>query len=100
MLLASAASGRATRQHPHREMGQGESYVRRTSKATTAGSTKRLGKKSKPALLLCVLAASVATLALVVGSASGATTRFLVETFGSSAQPTFPGDRGMAVDQA
>ncbi|HZK15907.1 MAG TPA: hypothetical protein VFC52_04910 [Solirubrobacterales bacterium] len=45
------------------------------------------------------MAASVAALALVVGSASGATTRFLVEAFGSSAQPTFPADRGMAYDQ-
>ncbi|HEU4906971.1 MAG TPA: hypothetical protein VFT19_12770 [Solirubrobacterales bacterium] len=74
--------------------------MRSHAKAPTAGSTKRLGTKSRPALLACVLAAAVAVLALVVGSASGATTRFLVEVFGSSAQPTFPGDRGMAVDQA
>ena len=73
--------------------------MRRHAKAANAGSTKRRAK-TKPALLACALAACVAALALVVGSASGSTTRFLQETFGSSAQPSFPADRGIAVDQS
>ena len=73
--------------------------MRRHAKAADAGSTKRRAK-TKPALLACALAACVAALALVVGSASGSTTRFLQETFGSSAQPSFPADRGIAVDQS
>ena len=73
--------------------------MRRHAKAADAGSTKRRAK-TKPALLACALAACVAALALVVGSASGSTTRFLQETFGSSAQPSFPADRGIVVDQS
>ena len=73
--------------------------MRRHAKAADAGSTKRRAK-TNPALLACALAACVAALALVVGSASGSTTRFLQETFGSSAQPSFPADRGIAVDQS
>ena len=73
--------------------------MRRHSKASTAGSTKRRAK-TKPALLACALAACATVALLVVGPAGASTTRFLQETFGSSAQPTFPADRGIAVDQS
>ena len=51
------------------------------------------------ALPLCVLA-GVLALALAAIPASGSTTRFLQETFGSANEPSFPADRGIVVDQA
>ena len=74
--------------------------MRSDAKASTAGTNqRRAAGRRKPALLLLAVAACVAALAVVVGSASGSTTRFLQETFGSSAEPAFPADRGMAFDQ-
>lgn len=52
-----------------------------------------------PSLLLVCLAACVAVLAVVVGSASAAKTHIFKEAFGSSAQPTFTAPSGMAIDQ-
>jgi hypothetical protein len=55
--------------------------------------------RRKPTLLLLAVAACVAALAVVVGSASAAKTHIFKEVFGSSAQPTFTSPRGMAIDQ-
>ncbi len=95
--------------------------MRRHAKASTTGSTKRQAKglgrffrgagatpgpshgaagSSAPALRRLALPLAVLA-ALVFAASAGATkTRLFKETFGSAAQPSFSGARGVAVDQS
>jgi hypothetical protein len=70
------------------------------AKASTAGSTRRRAPRRKPGLLLVCLAACVAALAVVVGSASASKSHPFKEIFGSAAQPTITTPRSVAVDQS
>ncbi len=101
--------------------GQGESYVRRHEKASTAGSTQRqasrLGRffrgaaatrghshsaagSSAPALRRLALPLAVLA-ALVFAASAGATkTHLFKEAFGSAAQPSFSNAMGIAIDQS
>ena len=75
----------------------------RGANATRGSSPDATGTRTssarRVALPLCAIAGALA-LVLAAIPASGSTTRFLQETFGSSAQPSFPADRGIAVDQS
>ncbi len=77
--------------------GQGESYVRRHAKASTAGSNRQ--KAAKLVLPVSLFAALLALL-VVVGSASASKSHAFKELFGSAAQPTFTTARSIAVDQS
>ncbi len=114
--------GRAAREAAGKGLkGQGESYVRRHEKASTAGSTKRQAKglgrflrgaaatrgpsssaagSSAPALKRLALPLAVLAVLVFAASAGATKTHLFKEAFGSAAQPSFSGARGIAVDQS